>query len=170
MELFTFCYETVFFCLFCSLIIDYNLLVSPLNSEILLRCTRCRLAFLLSKIFSRNVERHSSESSLHFHCSIVHISLRPLTIKHRAIALIQRVDTEDEPSSEYVLRKRTSWDLKTQERYLRALTVWHNDSYHFAFKAGKCVFWLPSSVASDFNLTCNKALFICCLGKEHTGV
>lgn len=137
-----FCYEMVFFWLFCSMIIDFNLFMPPLNSEILLRCTCCRLAFLLSKIFCCNMEHHSNKTSLHFHCSIAHISLRPLTIKQRAIELIQKVDTEDEPSSEYVLGKRTSWDFKTQERYLRALTVWHNDSYHFAFKAGKCVFWL----------------------------
>lgn len=98
---------------------------------------------LFSELFCCNVDLHSNESSLRFHRSVAHISLRPLAIKDRAIELIWQVDIEDEPFCEYVLGKRTHWDLETQDRRSRALTVWRNDSYHFAFKGVKCVFWLP---------------------------
>lgn len=87
------------FCgLFCSVNMELNLFAPLLNSDLLLHCTCCWLAyFLLSEIFCCNTEHHSNKTSPHFHCSTAHISLRPLTVKHRAIELIQKADIEDEP-------------------------------------------------------------------------
>lgn len=44
--------------------------------------------------------------------------------------------------------------------------MWRNNGYRFAFKGVKCDFLASSTVASDFRLTCNKELLMCCLGFE----
>lgn len=89
-----------------------------------------------------NAEHPSNKANVYFHRSVAQIGPRPLTMKRRLRELTLKVDTVDEPFSEYVLGKRTFWDLETQEMCLRALTVQCNDSYHFAFKGVKYVSWL----------------------------